>query len=149
MSDIDANNIRRLDGGLLLVFRGLLRRRQTTAVARELGLSQSAVSHALTRLREIFDDALFTRRPHGLEPTRRALELAPRIDALIDLADETLKREGTFEPAHSQRRFGLVAPEFVTALVGAKLVQSFRKQAPTASFYVQFLTQSFSLDSLQ
>ena len=110
MSDIDVNNIRRLDGGLLLVFRGLLRRRQTTAVALELGLSQSAVSHALTRLRDLFEDPLFIRRPHGLEPTRRALELAPRVDALIDLARETLEREGIFDPARSTRRFTLGAP---------------------------------------
>lgn len=149
MSDIDFNNIRRLDGGLLLIFRGLLRRRQTTAVARELGLSQSAVSHALTRLRNLFDDPLFVRRAHGLEATRRALELAPRIDALIDLAGATLEREGKFDPARSERRFTLVAPEFVTALIGAKLVTVFRKSAPGASFYVQFLTQRSPLDALR
>lgn len=149
MKDIDANNIRRLDGGLLLVFRGLLRRRRTTSVGRELGLSQSAVSHALTRLRDLFDDPLFIRRPHGLEPTRRALELAPRIDALIDLAGETLEREGKFDPARSERRFTLAAPEFVTALIGADLVKAFHKSAPKASFYVQFLTRHSPLDALR
>jgi DNA-binding transcriptional LysR family regulator len=149
MKDIDANNIRRLDGGLLLVFRGLLRRRRTTLVARELGLSQSAVSHALTRLRDLFDDPLFIRRPHGLEPTRRALELAPRIDALIDLAGETLARDGAFDPARSERRFALAAPEFVTALIGAKLVRAFHKFAPKASFYVQFLPRHPPLDILR
>jgi DNA-binding transcriptional LysR family regulator len=136
MNDIDLKNIRRLDGGLLLIFRGLLRRGQTTAVAEELGLSQSAVSHALTRLRDLFDDPLFIRRPRGLEPTRRALELAPRVDALIDLAGETLEREGKFDPARSTRRFMLGAPEFVTALIGAELVKAFRRHAPSASFVV-------------
>ena len=85
MSDINQLDIRRIDGGLLLVFRELCRRRRTTAVAAHLGLSQSAVSHALGRLRDLFGDPLFLRRPHGLEPTPRALELAPRIEALIDL----------------------------------------------------------------
>jgi DNA-binding transcriptional LysR family regulator len=149
MSNIDTMNIRRLDGGLLLVFRGLLRRRQTTAVADELGLSQSAVSHALSRLRDLFDDPLFIRRPHGLDPTRRALELGPRIDALVDLVGTVLEREGKFDPAHSERRFTLIAPEFVTALIGAKLVQAFRKFAPKASFDVQFLTQHSPLDALR
>ncbi len=149
MSDIDANNIRRLDGGLLLVFRGLLRRRRTTAVAQDLGLSQSAVSHALTRLRDLFDDPLFIRRPHGLEPTRRALELSPRIDALIDLAGETLLRDGKFDPMRSERRFVLAAPEFVTALAGAGLVKAFHKHAPKASFYVHFLTRRSPLDALR
>ncbi|MEI9993309.1 MAG: LysR family transcriptional regulator [Rhizomicrobium sp.] len=149
MADIDLNNIRRLDGGLLLVFRGLLRRRRTTVVARELGLSQSAVSHALTRLRDIFDDPLFIRRPHGLEPTRRALELSPRIDALIDLAGATLERGDAFDPARSERRFSLAAPEFVTALLGGKLVTAFRKQAPRASFYVHFLSRRSPLDAVR
>ncbi len=149
MSDIDLNNIRRLDGGLLLVFRGLLRRRRTTAVAQELGLSQSAVSHALTRLRDLFGDPLFIRRPHGLEPTRRALELSPRIDALIDLAGATLEREGAFDPALSARRFIISAPEFVTALIGADLVRTFRKAAPKASFVIDFLSAGQSVSALR
>jgi DNA-binding transcriptional LysR family regulator len=149
MSDIGSIDIRRLDGGLLLVFRGLLRRRQTTAVARDLGLSQSAVSHALTRLRDLFGDPLFVRRAHGLEPTRRAQELAPRIDALIDLAGQTLEREGAFDPARTQRLFNLAAPEFVTALIGANLVKAFRKSAPNASFFVTHAFQNAALDALR
>jgi len=149
MSDIDLNDIRRLDGGLLLVFRGLLRRRRTTAVARELGLSQSAVSHALTRLRELFADPLFVRRSHGLEPTRRALELMPRIDALIDQIGDTLKRHDAFNPAQSERRFVLSAPEFITSLIGAKLVRTFRKLAPKASFVVDFISPELALEALR
>lgn len=149
MSDIDTNDIRRLDGGLLLIFRGLLRRRRTTAVARELGLSQSAVSHALTRLRELFDDPLFVRRSHGLEPTRRALELMPRIDALIDQIGDTLKRHEAFNPAESERRFVLSAPEFITSLIGAKLVRTFRKVAPRASFVVDFVSPEQALEVLR
>lgn len=149
MSDIDTNDIRRLDGGLLLVFRGLLRRRRTTAVAHELGLSQSAVSHALTRLRDLFDDPLFVRRSHGLEPTRRALELMPRIDALIDQIGDTLQRHEAFNPAKSERRFVLSAPEFITSLIGAKLVNAFRKLAPKASFVVDFISPDQALEHLR
>lgn len=149
MSDISTNDIRKLDGGLLLVFRGLLRRRRTTAVARELGLSQSAVSHALTRLRDLFDDPLFVRRSHGLEPTRRALELMPRIDALIDQIGDTLKRQEVFNPAESERRFVLSAPEFITSLIGATLVKTFRKLAPKASFVVDFISPDLALEALR
>lgn len=149
MSDIDTNDIRRLDGGLLLVFRGLLRRRRTTAVAQELGLSQSAVSHALTRLRELFDDPLFVRRSHGLEPTQRALELMPRIDALIDQIGDTLQRHEAFNPAQSERRFVLSAPEFITSLIGAKLVNAFRRLAPRASFIVDFISPERAMEALR
>src|SRR5689334_5932332 len=98
MQDIDFNNIRRMDGSLLLVFHELLREKRATTVAERLGLSQSAISHALARLREIFGDPLFVRKPHGLAPTRRALELGPQVEALLQLADTTLARERKFEP---------------------------------------------------
>jgi DNA-binding transcriptional LysR family regulator len=149
MSDIVENNIRRLDGGLLLVFRGLLRQGRTTAVADELGLSQSAVSHALARLREVFDDPLFTRRPHGLEPTRRALELGPRIDALLDQIGDALRRGTSFDPAKSERRFAMAAPEFVAALIGAELVNTFRAEAPRAQLGIGFLSPQLSIEALR
>ena len=149
MSDIDANNIRRLDGGLLRVLRGLLRRRRTTAVAEDLGLSQSAVSHALTRLRDIFDDPLFIRRPHGLDPTRRALELGPRIDTLLDQLDATLRRRDAFDPAKSTRRFFISVPEFVAALIGADVVNAFRRLAPHAQVGMNYLSNAQALEALR
>jgi DNA-binding transcriptional LysR family regulator len=149
MQDIDFNNIRRMDGSLLLVFRELLREKRATTVARQLGLSQSAISHALTRLRDVFDDPLFVRKPHGLEPTRRALELQPRLETLLQLADETLARERKFVPGESKRRFILSAPEFVTALLGARLVEAFRKSAPHASIVLESLPQPVAFQALR
>jgi len=149
MSDIDLNDIRRLDGNLLLVFRELSRTRRTTEAARRLGVTQSTVSHALARLRELFADPLFVRRSHGLEPTQRALELAPRIDGLIDMAGAVMSRAGGFEPARSERRFRLAAPEFVTALIGGQLAQTFQRQAPRASFSVDFLLGGTALEALR
>src|ERR1700753_4419677 len=105
MTEFDQLQIRKLDGGLLLIFRELLARRQASAVARQLGLSPSAISHALTRLRDVFGDALFVRRSHGLEPTRRALEIGPRIEALIAAMGEAVAGEAGFDPALTPRRF--------------------------------------------
>src|SRR5947209_20555192 len=121
MSEFDLNQIRRLDGGLLLVFRELLRTGRASTVAQRLGLSPSAISHALNRLRELFDDPLFIRRPHGFEPTRRAEELGPQVEALIELTARTQTRDLGFDPQLSKRAFRFVAPEFVTALIGAEL----------------------------
>jgi DNA-binding transcriptional LysR family regulator len=149
MSDIDVNDIRRLDGNLLLVFRELSRTRRTTEAARRLGVTQSTVSHTLGRLRELFGDPLFVRRSHGLEPTPRALELAPRIDGLIDMASAVINHEGSFDPTRSERRFRIAAAEFVTALMGARLVQIFRREARHASFSVEFLLGGATLDVLR
>lgn len=149
MSDFDFNQIRRLDGGLLLVLRELLRRKRASEVARTLGLTPSAVSHALTRLRELFDDPLFIRRPHGLEPTKRALELGPKIEALIEMAGQALSPHEGFEPARSGRRFRIAAPEFVTDLVGGGLIMAIRREAPRVSFVVDHASQASALDALR
>lgn len=136
MSDIDNAKLRRLDGGLLLIFRDLLRHRRASVVAERLGLSQPAISHALIRLRELFDDPLFIRRPHGFEPTRRALELGPRIETLIELAGAALTPEPGFDPTTSRRTFTFGAPEFVTALIGGALINQLRDEAPGVTFSV-------------
>ncbi len=149
MSEFDFNKIRRLDGTLLLVLRELLRRRRASEVALRLGLSPSAVSHALTRLRDLFEDPLFIRRPHGLEPTRRALELGPRIEALIDLVGTTLASQGGFDPARSERWFTLNASEFVSVLIGGPLVEALRIHAPGASFAIHTLVHNRALDAVR
>ena len=145
---MNRNDIRRLDGNLLLVFRELARTRRTTEAARRLGVTQSTISHALARLRDLFGDPLFVRRPHGLEPTRRALELAPRVESLVDLAGAVLSRDG-FDPTRSDRRFRVAAAEFVGASIGGPLVETFRRDAPRASFEVDFLRSGTSLEELR
>jgi DNA-binding transcriptional LysR family regulator len=149
MSDIDINKIRRLDGGLLLVFRELLRTGKASEVAARLGLSQPAISHALGRLRDLFEDPLFVRRPHGLEPTRRALELGPMIEGLLELADETLNGRPDFDPAQSRRQFRMSAPEFVAALIGAPLIERFGVQAPHATFAIGHLAADAAFEGLR
>jgi len=149
MSDIDNDDIRRIDGGLLLVFRELIRRRRTTAVAVHLGLSQSAVSHALGRLRDLFGDPLFLRRPHGLEPTNRALELAPRIEALIDMMGAAVRSDHGFDPARSGRTFNLAATEYGVGLIDGAFVTRFRNAAPNATFALQHMRGFAALDALR
>lgn len=148
MDDIEFDNIRKLNGGLLLVFRELMRRGRTTAVADRLGLSQSAVSHALGRLRDVFEDPLFVRRPHGLEPTPRALALAPRVEALIDLTSAAVRRKSGFDPAESERRFNLAIPEYLTVILGTALLRRFGKFAPGASFSAEMLMEQRALEAL-
>lgn len=83
MSELSISELRRLDLTLLLVFLGLLRHRKALDVAAELGLTQSAISQSLRRLRDIFDDELFLRRPHGMEPTATALALEAPVAAAV------------------------------------------------------------------
>lgn len=134
MSDSHIQNIRRTDGRTLLVLRELLRCRNASQVAVRLNMSQSAVSHSLARLRQLFADPLFLRRAHGLEPTARALALAPRVERVIALMGELTGDAVGFDPAVSERRFKLIVPEFVGALAGARLAEIFAAHAPDACF---------------
>src|SRR6516165_10024271 len=102
MTDIDDTKLRRLDFSLLLIFQEVYRSRRSTAAAERLGLSQPAVNHALGRLREILGDRLFVRHPSGLQPTPRAIELAPRVDAILGLAGEALSGLSRFDPQTSR-----------------------------------------------
>lgn len=130
-SDIDVLKIRKLDGHLLLILQQLLESFSVTETAKALNLSQSTISHALARLRELFQDPLFVRRPHGLEPTQRALELAPRIEDLMDLTCEVLGVGRSFDPHLSSRRFTLAAPEFITAAFAEPFLRRLSSLAPS------------------
>jgi DNA-binding transcriptional LysR family regulator len=132
MRDIDAEKIKKLDGSLLLTLRELLRQRRATLAARRLGLSQSAISHALARLRELFGDPLFVRRPYGLEPTRHALELAPHIDALLEAMHAAMGLPSQFSAPTTTRSFRVAAPDHVTTLLAPPLVDRLATHAPHA-----------------
>jgi DNA-binding transcriptional LysR family regulator len=147
--DRDIIDIRRLDLTVLLVFAELVRRRKTTAVAARLGLSQSAVSHALSRLRAVFADPLFTRRSDGLDPTPRALELAPRIEGVIEVLRAAVREGGAFDPRGSTRLFRLAANDHVTSLIAAPLTARLAEAAPLSRATWQFAVGADSIEGLR
>src|SRR5262245_57577674 len=110
MNEID---IRRIDVPVLLILRELGRAGRTTLVASQLGLSQSAVSPALARLRDVLGDPLFVRRSNGLEPTPRCLELLPKVETLLGLARELVDAGASFDPASTRRTFTLAGSDMV------------------------------------
>src|SRR5580658_1688359 len=149
MNEFDSVQIRKLDGSLLLIFRELMARRRASDVAQHLGLSPSAISHALTRLRDLFGEPLFVRRSHGLEPTQKALELAPRVERLLGLIDEMVSSEGGFDPAASQRRFRIACPEDIASLIAVPLLAAFRREAPRATFSTRWAILDRALRAVQ
>ncbi len=149
MSDFDINKIRRLDGGLLLVFLGLMRHRKATRVAAELGLTNSSISHALTRLRDIFDDQLFLRQPHGLEPTAFALALEAPVQKVVDTLADTLSEARQFDPATSQSQVRLSAHDSEIASLISPLVSELRQAAPGIRVSAVSLTKGEALAALR
>lgn len=115
----------------------LLEHGSVTRTSESLSLGQSTVSHALTRLRDLFEDPLFIRKSHGLEPTQRALQLQPKIEMLLDLTRDTLGIGHSFDPPTSSRMFSMSAPEFVTVTSATSLLNLIDEKAPNVG--IRFL----------
>ena len=124
MSTIRGMNIRDFDLNLLHVFSAVHAARSVSRAAETLGLSQPAVSHALTKLRLALHDPLFTRAPGGVAPTPKADQLARQVQAALSQLDVALHEADTFDAERSQRRFVLHmsdigADEFLPQLMAA------------------------------
>lgn len=138
MSDIQEMKLRQLDFSLLVIFQEVYRSRRSTAAAKRLALSQPAISHALGRLRQILEDPLFVRGPNGLRPTSRAVELAPKVDAILGLAGEVINRLTKFDPLASRRLFRVSVNDFVGTLLAEPLISLFARVAPSAGLALSF-----------
>lgn len=130
MIDIDQIDIRRLDMTLLLVFAELIEQGRLTRVAATLGLTQSAVSHALGRLRRATGDPLFLRRPHGMVPTEHAERLAPIVREILGLTREALALNRGFDPATAEADLRIGATDALLDAVTGPLIARLRRSAP-------------------
>src|ERR1700739_1254394 len=124
-----------LDLNLLRVFDVLLEERSVTRTGARLGLTQSAVSHALNRLRYVLGDELFVRGPSGMQPTPRALEMGPQVHAALNQLQSATLPSG-FDPAISERRFIVAAGAYACAVLVPALVARMRTAAPLAELAI-------------
>ncbi len=122
-------NLAALDLNLLPALEALLRRRNVTRAAADVGLSQPAMSRALARLREIFDDPLLVRTGGGLAPTPLAEALIPKAAAALD-GLRGLFRSEDFDPSALKRVFRLAAADAQTILLAPGLVSRLAVEAP-------------------
>ncbi|WP_306397716.1 LysR family transcriptional regulator [Telluria beijingensis] len=124
---IEAHDI---DLNLLSVFQEVYRERQISSAARRLGLSQSAVSNALARLRRSFGDELFVRTASGMQPTPLASQMAEPIGAAMAQVALALNQRSRFEPATSNRRFVLAMTDVGEVYFMPALIERCRQLAP-------------------
>ena len=135
-----ASILNRLDLNLIRLFDAVMRERHVARAGQSLGLSQSAVSHGLRRLRTLIGDDLFVRTAQGMEPTPRALAIAVQVrDALT--AIEGAIGPQCFDPASSTRQFRLAATDHITAVVAPALVGIVETEAPLASIQIRPATR--------
>ena len=124
-----------LDLNLLRVFEALMQERSATRAGERLGLTQSAISHALNRLRYVLRDELFVRGPDGMQPTERAAEIAPRLrQGLLHL--QLALAPTDFVPERTDRRFTITCTEYASVVLIPPLIARLRAEAPHASMTV-------------
>ncbi len=131
---IDHINLARVDLNLLVALDALLTERSVTKAAARIGIGQSAMSHNLARLRELFDDELMTRGPRGMQPTPRALALADPVRIALAQIETLVSRADAFDPATAARVFRIGLPDSVEVLVGPALLADVCQHAPGIRF---------------
>lgn len=125
-----------LDLNLLRVFDTLIEERSVTRAGERLGLSQSAISHALNRLRYVLGDELFVRMPDGMRPTARAAEIAPRLrEGLLQL--QLALGPAEFDPARTERRFTITCGEYVGTVLMPGFISKVRALAPNSGLSIR------------
>src|SRR5688572_18053681 len=119
-----------IDLNLLVVLRALLSERHVTRAAARVGLSQSATSHALSRLRELLDDPLLVRSGRVLSLTPRALSLLPTLERALGELEKAVSGEPRFEPSTARRSFSIGMADYLQALIIGPLLQRVATRAP-------------------
>ncbi len=142
MCNFDMTPINRLDLNLLRVFDLLMQERSVTKAAALLHLSQSTVSHSLSRLRQTLDDPLFILTGREMTPTQKALTLAgPTRQALL-LIDQGLRQSDSFNPEQSERAFKIAVSGSIEQDIIPKLVNQLHRASPELGLEVFELSSS-------
>ncbi|MDG9693505.1 LysR family transcriptional regulator [Streptomyces mutabilis] len=123
-------NLSRLDLNLVVALRALLEERNVTRAGQRVGLSQPAMSAALSRLRRHFDDDLLARVGGHYELTALGQVLLDRANTAYDLLERLFASQADFDPAKESREFKLVASDYAVAVFGAELARVVHREAP-------------------
>lgn len=129
---MDTRTLARIDLNLLLALQVLLEERSVSRAAERLHITQPAMSKTLSRLRDLFDDPLFTRGGGGIQPTPRTLELAGELQHLLGDV-QRLVQGSQFDPAQYSGEVTLAMSEYIGLTLLPTLVQRLHEQAPRLS----------------
>jgi DNA-binding transcriptional LysR family regulator len=124
-------HLKEVDANLLVTLDALLVDASVTRAAQRLGRSPSAISHALAKLRELFDDELFVRAGQRLVPTARAQELAPTVHVILAGMESLLRPNRPFDPSLTMRAFATASNEAGELILIEPLRKRLQESAPS------------------
>ncbi|MGC8116382.1 LysR substrate-binding domain-containing protein [Metapseudomonas otitidis] len=127
---MNRNDLRRVDMNLLVIFEALMLEPNLTRVGEKLFLSQSTVSAALARLRDLFDDPLLIRSGRGMVPTSRAQEIFAELRPAMDVISAAVSRAKNFDPATSTNVFRLGLSDDAEFGLFPALLNALQEEAP-------------------
>jgi DNA-binding transcriptional LysR family regulator len=129
------NSLRAIDLNLLVILDALLAERHVSRAATRLNMSQPAVSHALARLRLLFDDPLLIRRGGQLVASSKALEIAPTLSEALRQVGQVFGPSG-FDPRQEKRTFRLAMSDYGSAVILPSLMRQLRSEAPSIDLVI-------------
>lgn len=143
-----ANDLRAVDLNLLKAFDAILTEGAVTRAGNRIGLSQPAMSAALVRLRDLFEDRLFVRTPGGMEPTARARELAGPIQRALRDIEDALRNSPEFDPARARRTFVVGMTEYAEIALVERLTELLRQQGASIDLRLRSIAKVEYLELL-
>lgn len=135
-----------LDLNLILVLRELLRERNVTRAAERVGVTQPAVSAALSRLRRHFGDELLVRVSRGYVLSPLAAQLQRQVEEICAASERLFATGAGFDPASTRREFTLIMADYTVGILGAALSRLFEEAAPGASLRVRQVREALALE---
>lgn len=142
-------NIKSFDLNLLRVFAAVDSERNVSRAAAQIGLSQPAMSNALSRLRKACNDPLFVRTPTGMEPSALALEMAGAVHEALSRLDLALGGAAEFDPSRVSRTFRLLMSDAGQLVVLPALMKALTEQAPRVIIESAQVPREQHIDALQ
>jgi DNA-binding transcriptional LysR family regulator len=133
-----------VDLNLLVALDALLAERSVTRAGARVSLTQPAMSHALARLRRLFDDELLVRAGREMVPTAFALGLREPLAEALAAVERTLAARPAFDPATDERTFRLYANDYVTIVLLGPLLRALADEAPGVRLEVTSTFTSFA-----
>jgi DNA-binding transcriptional LysR family regulator len=142
-------NLRSVDLNLLVALNALMTELHVTRAADKVGLSQPAMSNALSRLRHVFRDDLLVRTATGMQPTPRALELAEPVRQVLRQIERVFDSEPEFEPATSSRAFTLRLSDLLGLLLLPPLFDRLKREAPGLEFDIVHTPPTRTVEAIE
>lgn len=133
-----------LDLNLILVLRELLRERNVTRAAERVGVTQPAVSAALSRLRRHFDDELLVRVNRGYVLSPLAMQLQRQVEEIYAAAERLFATGAGFDPATTEREFTVMMADYTVDILGGALSRLFEHSAPYATLRIRQVPEALA-----